>query len=262
MLDLDSALSVAVEAAKAAGEVLKNNFKQPLTIRTKRTPRDLVTQVDHEAQAVVVKILSEAFPDHRFLTEELGAEELGNIASPYLWIVDPLDGTTNYVHGKTLCGTCIALQENDMTVLGVMFNTFTNMLFTGIRGQGACWNGKRITHLRSTRDLYDAILCTNMASRAGSTDTVKRLEVPVCASVQNYGCAMEEIAAVLRGENDGVFFDGVGLWDVAAGCLLIEEAGGLSRTEFKDPADPRKGVRCVASTKPIFDDLCDFVWKQ
>lgn len=300
MLDLDHALAIAVEAAKKAGEVLKTHFGKPHTIQTKRSPRDLVTEVDREAQEVIVEIIRKAFPDHRFFTEESGTDDLGDPHSPYLWVIDPLDGTTNFVHRKPLCGTNIALlvqrpfetpsachaeelrpkggasrstaqsrwapqgdtTQNDLRsqiMVGVMFNPFSNDLYTAKRGGGAFW-GKKPIKLRATRDMMDALLCTNITERSVMCRGIRHVAIPLSGGIHNYGCAMEEIAAVLRGENDGVFFDGVGLWDIAPGCLMIEEAGGKSRIEFRDLSDPRKGVRCVASTTPIFKELCNFLF--
>jgi myo-inositol-1(or 4)-monophosphatase len=257
-INLDRALDVAIRAAHAAGNVLQRHFRKKHTIQTKRSPRDLVTEVDREAQEMIVKIINQKFPDHRFLTEEIGTEKMGDTKSPYVWVIDPLDGTTNFVHGKPLCGTNIALQENSHTIMGVMWNPFSKDLFTAKRGSGALWNTKPII-LRKTRDILDALLSTNITERSVMCHGVRHVAIPLSGGIHNYGCAMEEIAAILRGENDGVFFDGVGLWDIAAGCLMIEEVGGRSRIEFHDPSDPRKGVRCVASTTPIFEELCTFL---
>lgn len=261
MLSLAHALSVAIEAAKAAGDIIRDAHGKVHSIETKSSPRDLVTQVDHAAQEAIVRTIQEEFPDHRFFAEEVGAEDLGDPDSPYLWIVDPLDGTKNFVHGKKSCGTMIALQENGETVVAVTYNPFTRDLATAIRGQGTFLNGKPAI-LRKTRDLTDAILATNTMREACIEDGVCRPVFPVCGDIHNYGAAIEEFAAILRGENDGIFFFNTNPWDVVPGFLLVEEAGGSARMESNDPANPRGGVRGVASTKPIFDELCRFVWNE
>jgi len=261
-LDLNRALDTARRAAQTGAKIAMDKRASPekLVVKAKEIT-DYVTDVDRTAQAAIIAMIRDSYPDHRILAEEDGAEGLGDPSSPFLWIIDPLDGTKPYVHGKDEFACIIALQENGQTVLGVMEMPAKNESFWGTRGGGAFFNGKAITHLRQTRDLDDAILCTNMGGKSRGTEKIMTFTHPRCASLQNYGCAAVEMAEVLKGRNDGVFFDGVHLWDVAPASLLIEEAGGRSRTELKDPKNPRGGVRCVASTAPIFEELCRFVFR-
>jgi myo-inositol-1(or 4)-monophosphatase len=133
--------------------------------------------------------------------------------------------------------------------------------YTAIRGEGAYLNGK-LCVLRKTAGMDDAVLSCNIAHRAvKKTDGTLSVPIPFCASIENYGNAIEEFAVVLKGWNDGVFFKGPKLWDTAAGCLMIEEAGGKSRTELKEKDDDRSGVLCAASTKEIFEEIEEFVFK-
>jgi len=197
----------------------------------------------------------------RILGEEGGTDHLGDPASPFRWIIDPLDGTTNFIHGKPNYGTIIALQENDKTILGVMILHEDKETYTAIRGEGCFLNGKRCS-LRKTAGMHDAVLACNIAHRAHTTpDGLRVVPIPLCASIENYGNAIEEFAVVLKGWNDGVFFNGPKLWDVAAGCLMVEEAGGRSKTALKDPDDPRSGVLCAATTNEIFEEVEEFVFK-
>lgn len=260
-LDLAQALEVARSAAHAGAEIAmrKRASRERLHVEEKEVT-DYVTDVDRRAQNAIVTLLRKHYPDHRILAEETGAEHLGDPASPYCWIIDPLDGTKPYVHGKNEFACIIALQRNERGILGVMEMPALGTTYWGSQGEGAYRNGERITALRPTRDLDDAILCTNMGGTSRGSGKTATVTYPRCASLQNYGCAAVEMAHILNGWNDGVFFDGVHLWDVAPATLLIEEAGGRTRTELKDPRDPRGGVRCVASTKPIFDELCRFVF--
>jgi len=262
-LNFSEAFDIARKAAEegAALAMRKRASSEKLLVEAKEVT-DYVTDADRAAQSAVIEMIRAAFPDHRILAEEDGAENLGDPASPFCWIIDPIDGTKPYVHGKDEFGCLIALQENEVTQLGVMVLPAKKETFWSTRKGGAFLNGKKITILRATRDLDDAILCTNMGGRTRGTAKIATVTYPRCASLQNYGCAAAEIAAVLRGQNDGIFFEGVHLWDVAPGCLLIEEAGGKSRTELMDPENPRGGVRCVASTATIFDELCAFVFRQ
>jgi len=258
----EQALDIARRAAAAGAKIAmdKRTSLEHLVVEAKEIT-DYVTDVDRAAQAAIIAMIREAYPDHRILAEEDGAEGLGDPSSSFLWIIDPLDGTKPYVHGKDEFACIIALEKAGKTILGVMEVPAKKDSFWGMRGGGAFLNGKAITDLRATRDLDDAILCTNTGGHTRGTHKVITVPYPRCASLQNYGCAAVEMAEILKGRNDGVFFEGVHLWDVAPACLLIEEAGGKSRTELMDPKNSRGGVRCVASTAPIFDELCRFVFK-
>lgn len=260
---LSEALDLARKAAKAGAAVAmqKRISKEQLIIEAKGIA-DFVTDVDRAAQTAIIAMIRERYPDHRILAEEQGAEGIGDPASPFCWIIDPVDGTKPYARGKDEFACIIALQERNQTILGVMELPAKKDSFWGTRGGGAFLNGSKIATLRKTRDLDDAILCTNVGGASRGTEKQMTLSFPRCGSLQNYGCAAAEMAEILKGRNDGVFFEGVHLWDVAPASLLIEEAGGQSRTELMDSNNPRGGVRCVASTQPIFEELCRFVFKE
>lgn len=258
-----------MQAAKSAGlllqqkqEVLLSQGYESIGVGTKSDPSDYATDADREAQKIIVDSISAAFPDHRFLGEEGETDHLGDPASPYRWIIDPLDGTTNFIHGKPNYGTIIALQENEETILGVMTRPYFGETYTAMKGEGCYFNGERIKKLRDTLNMDDAILCCNIMHRAEKLpDGRLMVEFPRCAMIENYSNAVEEFTVILRGWNDGMFFDGPKLWDAAAGCLMIEEAGGRSRMELKDPKDDRGAIRCVATTKKIFEEVEEFVFK-
>jgi myo-inositol-1(or 4)-monophosphatase len=268
MIQLPHALDLAVSAAHAAGALLQKHQKDllqsgysALQVTTKSGPNDYATIADREAQDIIVLAIQKAFPDHRFLGEEGDTDHLGDPRSPYRWIIDPLDGTTNFIHGKPNYGTIIALQENGITVLGVMTRPTEGETYTALRGTGAFLNGNPL-QLRKTVDMADAILACNISHRALRTEKgVRVVPIPFCASIENYGNAVEEYAVVLKGWNDGVFFDGPKLWDSLAGCLMVEEAGGKSRTELKEPGNDRGGVWSVATTREIFEEMERFVFE-
>lgn len=263
------ALTIATKAAKLAADLLLQKREQLLRdgetvlgITTKAHASDFATIADREAQRIIVETIQKEFPDHRFLGEEGETDHLGDPKSPYRWIIDPLDGTTNFIHGKPNFGTIIALQELNVTVVGIMTRPVTDEVFAAILGQGCFFNGNRIEKLRNTGSMTDAILCCNIMQRAEKLpDNTLRVRFPRCAMIENYSNAVEEFTTTLRGWNDGMFFDGPKLWDAAAGCLMIEEAGGRARLELKDPRDPRGGIRCVATTQKIFREVERFVFE-
>lgn len=253
-LDLAKALALARQAADAGAEVAmrKRESSEHLTVRAKGKA-DWVTDVDHAAQAAIIEIIRSAYPDHRFLAEEEGADALGDQQSPFCWIIDPLDGTTPYIHGSEHFGTIIALQENDTTIIGAMTIPMRDERFWSRKGDGAYLNGKRITSLRATQSMDDAIICANLGRHTPCYDVAHFR----CSSLHCYGCAATMAAELLKGHNDGLILEGgPHLWDTAAACLMIAEAGGRVREVLEDPLNRRGSVFCVASTPPIFEELC------
>jgi len=268
MSDEKLALQMAIEATKAASHALLEHYQQmhhadrDEHVRMKGSALDLVTDADTAAQKAAVDVLHGHFPDHRFITEEEGTDTLGDPESPYVWIIDPLDGTTCFVHGRTNFGTMIALQYNGQTELGVMDMPLRELFFVGQRGHGVTCNGNSLT-LRKTKNMSDAVLCCNTIRRARKgTDGVLRIAMPACASIENYGSAVEEFAEILLGHNDGAFFDGIRLWDIAAGCFMLEELGGRYEAMFQEVGNPRSGMLVAASTLPIFDELRRIVFEE
>lgn len=261
-------LNVATAAADIAAEITIAGHRKILDggdigIDTKSSPRDMVTEVDGNAQEAIVATIRETYPDHRFFCEE-EMDDKGPLDAPYEWIIDPLDGTLPFIHGKDSFGTIITCASVDDLVIGVIDQPLLKRRFTAIRGEGTYCNGEKCT-LRNTRDLNDAILTGNLRHRAVEGEHGRyATEIPNCASIENYGSAVEEFSQLLLGHNDGLFLTapGPGLWDVAAGLLMVEEAGGRTRWEFADPNDPRAGVNCIASTGAIFEELEKFVFGE
>lgn len=257
-------LTVAREAASTGAAFLADQYAaihtggQAIEVHEKTSAIDLVTDIDGKAQTIIIDIIRSHFPDHRFLAEEEGADSLGNPASPFRWIIDPLDGTTNYIHGRDSFGSIVAVEENGILTAGAMNLPLKRQEFYGARGQGAFVNGTPVI-LRNTRDMNDAVLSCNIRHRAKEMNGTLMVSIPPCCSVENYGCAAEELGEVLLGHNDGVFFDGIRLWDVAVGFLLIEEAGGRVAYQFEDKNNHRSGLLCAGSTVPIFDELWEWI---
>lgn len=266
-LSIDTLIAVAREATQVGSKNLVSEYnaiasgEKSLNIEAKTSHMDLVTEVDKKTQERIVDAIQKHFPDHRFIAEEEGAEDIGSPDSPYEWIIDPLDGTTNFIHAKENFGTIVTVQKDGELLAGAMHIPLLDQWFWGGKGEGAYFNGDAAT-LRNTRDMKDAVLNCNLIHRAKEIDGVLHVTVPECASIENTGCAIDEVGEILRGHTDGVFWDGVRLWDLACGFLLVEEAGGKMRYEAKEPGNPKGGYICAASTAPIFDDLWEWVKKK
>ena len=264
-ISIDQLIAVAREATAVGSGILEREYEaihqngKALDITEKTSAIDLVTAIDSQAQVAVVEAIAQHFPEHRFIAEEKGAEDLGNPESPYEWIIDPLDGTTNFIHGKHSFGTIVAVQKDGQLLAGAMHLPLLNQWFWGGRDAGAFFNGDTV-QLRKTGSMRDAILNCNLIHRTKDIDGVLHVTLPPCRSIENYGCAAEELGEILMGHTDGVFFDGIRLWDIAVGFLLVEEAGGKMAYEAQEPGNPKGGYTCAASTADIFDELWE--WTQ
>ena len=222
-------LNIAVRAARAAGNVITRNMDRVDTLRIDHKQRnDMVSDVDRQAEAEVLQVLNKSFPDHAVLGEEGGL--IGDPNAEYTWIVDPLDGTTNFLHGFPYFNVSIALKHKGRVTQGVVYNPVSQELFTATRGDGAWLNNKRI-RVSKIHSLSNALLGNGFPYRDGD-DLGKYIEMMQEMTSKSQGirrpgaCALD-MAYVAAGRLDGFWISGFSEWDVAAGALLVREAGGL-----------------------------------
>jgi len=223
-------LNIAVKAARAAGSIINRASLdlESLKINTK-SPNDFVTEVDQACEQVIIETLLQAYPDHGILGEETG-RTYGAKDSEYVWIIDPLDGTTNFIHGFPVYCVSIALAHRGVVQQAVVYDPTRNDLFHATKGRGAFLNDRRLRVSRRTR-MQDALIGTGFPFRKG--DNFKRYmkmfeEVMTqCAGLRRPGAAALDLCYVAAGHYDAFFETGLNPWDVAAGSLIITEAGGL-----------------------------------
>lgn len=225
-MDIEAITRVALRAADRGGEVLRRHFGRIRRV-DKKGVNDLVTEADLAAEAAIVRTLRAAFPDHGILAEESGRHEGRNGA---VWIVDPLDGTTNFAHGLPFCAVSIALADAGRPVHGVVLNPFGGELFSAVAGRGATLNGRPI-RVSTTARLPDALLATGFPydpPEAMHARVMGRLAAAVAAArgVRRFGAAALDLCYVACGRLDGFWEEGLKPWDTAAGVLLVREAGG------------------------------------
>ena len=223
-------LNIAIKAARAAGAVINRASLDIEKVQVEsKGVNDFVTEVDKHAEAVIVDTLLAAYPGHGILAEESG-RELGAKDSEFLWIIDPLDGTTNFIHGFPYYCVSIALAHKGVVQQAVIYDPTRNDLFTASRGRGAYLNERRIRVGKLDR-LSDALIGTGFPFRDGQgLNGYMRLfsEMTLsCAGLRRPGAAALDLANVAAGRLDGFFEQGIHPWDVAAGSLMITEAGGL-----------------------------------
>jgi myo-inositol-1(or 4)-monophosphatase len=217
---------VAVDAARAAGRLLRDELSGVRRIAYKGTPTNLVTEMDQRAEAEILGRLRVAFPDDAILSEETGAAA-GR--SGRRWIVDPLDGTTNYAHGLPIFSVSIALETEGRVVLGVVYDPARDELFVGERGRGATLNDAPI-RVSATKSLGESLLVTGFPYNIRDTPDTNLPEYAAFSvrarAVRRLGSAVIDLAYVACGRFDGFWELRLGAWDVAAGSVLVEEAGG------------------------------------
>jgi myo-inositol-1(or 4)-monophosphatase len=222
-------LNVAVKAARRAGAIINRAALDgtALKVQAKRA-NDFVTQVDRAAEAAILEIVRAAYPAHAVLAEESGAQS--GAGAEYRWLIDPLDGTTNFIHGFPQYGVSIAVEQRGVIVHAVVYDPGKNELFTASRGRGAFLNDRRI---RATRcqSLKDALVGTGFPfkelERLDRFLQQLRTMVSGTAGVRRAGAAALDLAYVAAGRLDAFWEMGLSPWDMAAGVLLIQEAGGL-----------------------------------
>ncbi|MBK8864034.1 MAG: inositol monophosphatase [Betaproteobacteria bacterium] len=250
-------LNTAIKAARAAGSIINRAALdlEVLKIGTKG-PNDYVSEVDRAAEAAIIEILLEAYPGHAILAEESGREH-GAKHSEYTWIIDPLDGTTNFLHGFPVYAVSIGLAFRGKVEQGVVYDPTRNDLFFASKGRGAFLNDRRLRVSKRTR-ITDALIGTGFPFRKGDNFKryVKMFEEVMqhCAGLRRPGAAALDLCYVAAGYYDGFFETGLNPWDVAAGSLIITEAGGLIGN-FTGEADYLYQREVVAGNPKVYGQL-------
>lgn len=245
------AITVAIEAAHKAGELILQHFRQPQEIRMKG-PADIVTQVDHDAEDIIVRTIRQAFPDHQFLAEE------GHSAScdaDYLWVIDPLDGTRNYTAGIPFFCTSIALTVERRTVLGVIYDPLREETFSAEAGKGTYLNGAKVDYVKKTSMeqaiAYVGFLPARHADDAGLALPMFTRLRPAVLAIRKMGSAALSLAYVACGRFDIAYHDRLDAWDMLAGALLVEEIGGVA-TDFGGRPISVTSRDIIAANAPAF----------
>lgn len=259
-------LNVAVKAARRAGSVINRASQDldALTVSRKRQ-NDFVTEVDRAAETVIIEMLRKAYPDHAILAEESGAHPGGGgqpgARAEYTWIIDPLDGTTNFIHGFPQYAVSIALRHRDQLSQAVIYDPIRNELFTASRGRGAFLNDRRIRVSRQQK-LAEALIGTGFPfSQMTHLDeymTMLRAVLPGTAGIRRAGSAALDLAYVAAGRLDGFWEIGLAPWDMAAGALLIQEAGGLVG-DFQGEAGWMESGRILGGNPKVFAQLLQLI---
>jgi myo-inositol-1(or 4)-monophosphatase len=245
-------MNIMVQAATKAGKSLTRDFGEVANLQVSiKGPSDYVSEADKKAEKVIAETLKNARPDYAFLMEESGYKKGAD--KQHCWIVDPLDGTTNFLHSIPLFAISIALQSQGTLMAGVIYNPITEELFTTERGQGAFLNNRRL-RVGGRRNLSDCVVSGGIPHLGrpnhGQYLLEQRNMMSEVAGVRRLGSAALDLAWVAAGRFDGFWERGLNSWDVAAGMLLVKEAGGFV-SEIDGGEDPLNGKSIVAANDPI-----------
>ncbi|MBS4538725.1 inositol monophosphatase [Clostridium sp. D2Q-11] len=254
MIDLNKAIEEVKRWALEAGKIQRDNYeKEDLKISTKSSDVDLVTEIDELSEKLILSAIKENYPDHGILSEE---SEYHETNSDYLWIIDPLDGTSNYAQGLPIFAVSIALEFRGEVVLGVVYEPILNEMFSTIKGKGAYLNNKKIK-IGSKNKLRQSLLATGFPYDR-DTNPDNNLNyfnkiIPKVRGIRRMGAAAYDLANVACGRVDGYWELNLKPWDVAAGALMIKESGG----EVAEISNKRD-VSIVAGNK----EICDLIMKE
>ncbi|MEO0002404.1 MAG: Inositol-monophosphatase [Pseudomonadota bacterium] len=257
-------LNVAIKAARAAGAIINRAALDVESVRVAaKQTNDFVTEVDKAAEEIIIETLLEAYPDHGIWAEESGRREGTGAGKRHMWIIDPLDGTTNFIHGFPVYCVSIALMYHGKIEQAVVYDPSRNDLFCATKGRGAYLNDRRL-RVAKRNQLRDCLVSTGFPFRPG--DNFKNYMamltevMPRVSGVRRPGAAALDLAYLAAGFTDGFFETGLQPWDVAAGSLLVTEAGGLIGN-FTGEADFLEQKECLAANPRIYGQLVGLLGK-
>ncbi|MEI8030551.1 MAG: inositol monophosphatase family protein [Comamonadaceae bacterium] len=261
--NLHPMINVAVKAARAAGAIINRAALDVEAVRiSQKLVNDFVTDVDHAAEQIIIETLLTAYPGHGIWAEESGREQ-GAKDSEFVWIIDPLDGTTNFIHGLPVYCVSVALAVKGKIEQAVIYDPSRNDLFTATKGRGAYLNDRRLRVSKRIR-MQECLISTGFPFRP--TDDFNSYLLMMgdmmqrTAGLRRPGAAALDLAYVAAGYTDGFFEKGLQPWDVAAGSLLVTEAGGLVGNFTGEP-DFLEQNECMAGNPKIYGQLVTILGK-
>jgi myo-inositol-1(or 4)-monophosphatase len=254
-------LNVMVQAATKAGRSLAKDFGEVENLQVSvKGPADFVSNADKRAEEIVFNELQKARPTYSFLGEE-GTEVKGSDGQ-HRWIVDPLDGTTNFLHGIPMFACAIALERNNEIVASVIYNPAMEELFTAEKGGGAWLNDRKRLRVANRKHLADAVVVTGINSRGRALDLLQLKQmaqvVPAVSGIRRTGSASTDLAWLAAGRFDGYWEAGLAPWDVAPGLLMLREAGG-TMTDYAGTTGSVWNGQVIAGNEIIQSQLLKIV---
>jgi myo-inositol-1(or 4)-monophosphatase len=255
--EFDTLTQIAIQAARQGGAILLDYAKKGFQIHQKEQAINLVTEADLRSEEAVIQTIHQAFPTHQILSEEQGLQDIPT--NPIKWIIDPLDGTTNFAHGFPLYNVSIGVEYEGACVLGVVYDPTRNELFLAQKGKGATLNGTRI-HVSATPKLNEALLVTGFAYDVHTAKDNNLKEF--CAftlrarGMRRTGTAAIDLCYIACGRFDGFWELQLNPWDTAAGKIMVEEAGG-KMTNYQGEPYSIYGTTLIATNGRIHQEMIE-----
>lgn len=254
----DQLKNTLLRAVHAGADVLKHYFEGTFEVHSKDSLNNLVTEVDQKAEDVIIEVIKSDFPEHFILSEEVG--ELST-SSNYKWVIDPIDGTVNFAHSIPICCVSIGLEKDGQLMMGAVFNPFMNELFFAEKGKGAFLNNRKLT-VSKNGNLESACLVTGFPYRwvDVGTDPIAVFErfIRLGLPVRRLGSAALDLCWVAAGRFDGFWEYNLNPWDIAAGYLIVEEAGGHI-TNFNGDRYSIYDKQTLATNGNIHDQMLEVI---
>ncbi len=253
-------LNIAIQAARAASRIIVRFIDQMDKVEiNEKSHNDFVTQVDKLSEEMIISHIKKAYPDHAILSEEMGHQKGFN--QDYCWIIDPLDGTRNFMHGYPQFAISIAIMKNNLLELGLVYDPIRQELFTATRGQGAYVNSRRM-RISATKKLEQAIIGTGFPFRNKENiktylSTFENVFLK-CGDIRRAGSAALDLAYIAAGRLDGFWESDLKIWDIAAGALMIKEAGGIV-SDFQGGETYIEHGNIVAGNPKVYKELIQLV---
>jgi myo-inositol-1(or 4)-monophosphatase len=256
---VDAVLQLAIEAARSAGQLIQEAASDLNRLQIEeKSLNDFVSQVDRNSEAIIANLVRERFPEHTFIGEEYG--RVGDHDAEYTWIVDPLDGTTNFIRGIPHYAVSIAVLLNGAVTHGVIFDPAKQELYTASLGNGTFLNSKPI-QISDAASISGSLLATGvpfsgqlLADLESFTNTLQALLAYQTSGIRRLGAAALDLAYVAAGRYDGFWEAGLKPWDIAAGALIVQEAGGQV-CDFVGGTDFLSSGNIVAACPTLIDDM-------
>lgn len=252
-VDLDKCFDVVMELTKRGGKIIRERIFSKKTVSSKSDRIDLVTETDQEVEKMLISNLQAQFPDHKFIGEESTAAGVPcEFTDAPTWIIDPVDGTMNFVHGYPHVCTSIAFTVNKITEIAIIYNPVLEQMFTARKGQGAKLNGSPI-HVSGEKDMEQALLVLECGTshepeKMKNNFVNQQTFTPIVHGTRSNGSAALDMAMVAMGGADAYFEFGIHAWDYAAGDLIVREAGGVCLDPAGGPLDLlSRRLLCAAS---------------
>jgi myo-inositol-1(or 4)-monophosphatase len=246
------------QIAKEAGEIIRSGYRRDFGIEFKTGVNNLVTEIDKKSEECIINFIKKEFPTHSILSEESGSTDKN---SDYVWIIDPLDGTTNFAHGFPIFSVSIGVQKNNETIYGVVYDVMRDVIYSAEKNAGAFANGRRMNVSRND-DLNKSLLVTGFPYniKENPNNAIEKFTafLMVARAVRRLGSAAIDFCYVADGIFDGFWEVSLNPWDIAAGILLVEEAGGIV-TNFKGEPITLSSKEILASNKLIHNQMIEIL---